>query len=332
MGTYINFTQTDIMKITDTEKTLSKYKDSEGYTISLWSQEDIDIENKKVKETGSGCPDFLKLGEGQFKLSSTSDEDIAMFVAVIKEAVINNNLTINNMPGNADDYFTETQIEDIYGLKKFVSMKQKQDEEYIAYRKAREIALKTKQDELNGGVKLVESWGIQNMWLIFGNVDKPKFLQFTWEANGETHSDIYRDTNGLSYLLIPLMDMGPNGVEKVNDALDYAWNNLGLRTQPIEILAEVYSIYPSELRIGRVKLFEANYLRPDEVERGIYFDTKKSKYAYKAISITDLYLTHRETPQVRFISSSGITFAIAKKDLGAFVMQSITEPKKVKVA
>jgi len=333
MGTYINFKQTDETKVTETAAFLEKHHDEEGYSIAgLWTQEDIDIETKKLKDTGSGCPDFLELGEGQFKLSATSDEDINTFIQIISEAVIYFGLTINKMPSNADDYLTDIQIDSIYGLQKFKDFQKKEEDHYAKYDKARKEALSIKQKDLKGGVKLVETWGIQKMWLIFGTAETPQFLHYTWEVDGEEYKDLYRDEKGLSYLLIPLMDMGPNGVTKVNDYLNYAWEHMGLRTQPLEILADVYNIYPKELKIGRVKLFEANYLKNSDIERGIYFDTDKNKFAYKNIALTDLYLNNIKIPQKYFISSSGITFSIASKDIGAFVLEALEKSEDKKAA
>jgi len=313
MGTYMQIIQRDENKIQETATFLEKVEDSEGYSIvGLWTQADIDIENSKI----NGTPDFLPLGVGQFKLSSTSEENIELFVNVVSEAMDLYGLEVEDLPSNADDYLSDEDIEKLYGLKNYQDFKQSEEEYWQGYSKAKAKALKEEQEKLNGGVMFVDSWGIKGFWLIFGNVEKPSYLKYEFEYDGEKHSDLYRDKEGNSYLLIPLMSMSHDGVEKVYEALAYAWDNLGLRTNILSILAQVYNVFPKQIKFGRTKLSHLDYVPNYDIDRAIIFNEEKEKFEVVAYS-----LAKWKPMEIKnyFVSASGIVFAIQKKNTGKFV-------------
>jgi len=317
MGTYMKIKQLDTTKIAETAKFLENFKDEDGYSIcGLWTQEDVDIETAKA----NGNPTYLPLGYGQIKLSTTSDEELELLTDILVEAIETFDLKLE-LPTNADDYFSEKQLSKIYDLDLFKSEKLNDELEWAEYTKQKKLALDKKRTELNGGVMYVDSWGTNGFWLIFGNVENSSFLQYEFEANGETHKDLYRDEKGDSYLLIPLMEFGHNGVEKVYSALEYAWNNLGLRTQPYQILAQVYGILPKQIKFGRVTLSNLGYTPKYETDRAITYCDLRGKF------VANKYFTssfeHNDT-LTHLVSKSGIIFAIKKSDLAEFVKTTIT--------
>ena len=260
MGTYLKFIQEDETKVKATDETLATFKDEDGDSImGLWTQADVDIEQDKLNNGGHGVPEYMEIGEGQVKLSGTSEENLEVIANALSVIVKEHNTTISEMPTNALDYFSAEQVELFYSLEKLAEENKIADAEHTSYLNARSAALAKKQEELNGGAMYVKSWGNGGFWLIFGSVDTPKFLKYEFEVDESIHSDIYKDKKGDSYLLIPLMGFGPKGVEKVYDALSYAWDNLGLRTQPNTILAQVYGVIPKDMKFGRVTLNQLGY-------------------------------------------------------------------------
>lgn len=94
--------------------------------------------------------------------------------------------------------------------------------------------------DLQGGNYLCDSFSPEPFWVIFGNVDKPVFLKNKIYED-DIMNDIYRDKKGLAYLLMPLMELGQEGLNKLMDAFNHAWD-IGLREDPNYLLPLIYGL------------------------------------------------------------------------------------------
>ena len=87
------------------------------------------------------------------------------------------------------------------------------------------------------GLLLCKTWGTNKdlVWLIFGKVDRPKYLKNKIYEN-DIYNDIYKDKRGNSYMLIPLNDMSKDfGIKTFNQMWD-----MGIRENPNYILSLIY--------------------------------------------------------------------------------------------
>lgn len=253
MGTYIEFHQPDLSRVDDTYAFLGSLIDIDDKCsfLSLWTEEDIKHEKAKRKR---GYPCFMKPGSGQLKISGDSYvEDLYRPCGVfqrLKEAVDIFGLVVE-LPVDADDYLEKEEIE-LFETMESLMARQEENRLYNQeYDRQKEIALAKEQSKLTSGLYLCKSWGNSKFWVIYGNVEKPSFYQFSFEVSGKEHRELYRDKNGYAYMLIPLMRLTGNnkGTEEVYDALVYAWDNLGLREDPNSILIACYHLLPHEVRI-----------------------------------------------------------------------------------
>lgn len=89
--------------------------------------------------------------------------------------------------------------------------------------------------DLNGGLLLAKSFSVKPFWVIFGNVTRPSFLK-TKIYKEDIYNDLYRDSQGYGYMMLPLYDSSSNFSEKV---LEAAWN-IGLREEPNFFMAYIY--------------------------------------------------------------------------------------------
>jgi hypothetical protein len=90
------------------------------------------------------------------------------------------------------------------------------------------IDQRTKRD-LQGGLMLCKSWGLQPFWVVFGKVkdDQPCFMKDRiYEDN--SYNNLYRDDSGYAYLLIPLLPLDNRQLDFVEQVYSNAWN-MGLR-------------------------------------------------------------------------------------------------------
>jgi hypothetical protein len=90
------------------------------------------------------------------------------------------------------------------------------------------VDLRTKRN-LQGGLMLCKSWGLQPFWVIFGKVkdDYPVFLKDR-QYEDENYNNIYRDDSGYAYLLLPLLPLDNNQLDFVEKVYSNAWS-MGLR-------------------------------------------------------------------------------------------------------
>ncbi len=296
MGTYINFKQPYPLLINGTDSFLKSASTIKGGPIlTLWTQEDINVEKEKVKSTGHGSPDFYEIGEGSIKISGGDYLDEIYrpnnILGVLSEAARHYGLMIN-LPGNADDYLTEDEISMFIPINRFRTKQRKALEDYEGERKARDIALEKKRKKLKGGLYLCDSWGAKkSIWAVFGNVDKPAYLQFDYEYKGKSYKDLYRDKEGRAYLLIPLMKLtgDSSGYDEVLESLVYAWEHLGLRTHPDVIMVACYKALPKSILIPRINdteyypetLIQAHFSNDTPV---LFFD-QKDEIAVRSFSL-----------------------------------------------
>jgi hypothetical protein len=87
---------------------------------------------------------------------------------------------------------------------------------------------RTKRD-LQGGLMLCKSWGLQPFWVIFGKTkdDQPVFMKERIYEEDE-YNNLYRDKQGYAYLLIPLLPLNNSQLDFVEQVYNNAWN-MGLR-------------------------------------------------------------------------------------------------------
>jgi hypothetical protein len=96
--------------------------------------------------------------------------------------------------------------------------------------------------DLQSGLYLCKSWGLQPFWLVFGNCpnDHPVFLK-TRIYEEDIYNDIYRDKNGLAYLLIPLLPLNNRQLEFVEKVYTDC-TNMGLREDFNFIIPLIYGL------------------------------------------------------------------------------------------
>ena len=94
--------------------------------------------------------------------------------------------------------------------------------------------------DLQGGLFLCKSWGLEPFWVIFGKVERPTFLK-TRIFKNELYNNIYRDKKGHAYLMIPLLPLDNRQVEFVTEVYEHA-ASLGLRENYNFIIPLVYGL------------------------------------------------------------------------------------------
>jgi hypothetical protein len=117
--------------------------------------------------------------------------------------------------------------------------------------------------DLESGNLLCKSYSPNPFWVLYGKVDKPKFLKEKIYEE-EVYNNLYRDSKGLGYLLIPLYDFSQGFGERV---FQEAWD-MGLREHPNYFLPMVYNFDVRKEDIKEIGDTFAVYYTPTElVER-----------------------------------------------------------------
>lgn len=104
----------NFLELQEEQKELRKSHNS----LWFWDSRDRAIELKKLKETGCGCPDYKKIGEGDFKASGVGFEDENQYNRVFQLVTelfrkLHNQFKIKVYSGSCAlslDYFTKEQI------------------------------------------------------------------------------------------------------------------------------------------------------------------------------------------------------------------------------
>ena len=81
----------------------------------FWDSRDRAIELKKLRETGAGCPDYKKIGEGDFKASGIGDSDPDIIFELVTKLFekLHTQFNIKIYSGScalSGDYFNPDQI------------------------------------------------------------------------------------------------------------------------------------------------------------------------------------------------------------------------------
>ena len=104
------------------QKQLNQYHSG----LWFWTPEDREIELKKLKETGYGAPDFMKIGEGEWKASSAEEPCYKLVAQLFKK--LHQHFKIKIYRGScalSNDYFTKEQIRMITKEGKALSSRKK---------------------------------------------------------------------------------------------------------------------------------------------------------------------------------------------------------------
>lgn len=149
----------------------------------------------------------------------------------IAKYLIANFNEIEIIKGNHDTFIERTEDltdSDIKVLNKLC-------EEYVEPEKLPEE--EQYKPSLQSGLFLCKSFSINPFWVVFGNVETPKFLKEKIYVN-DLYNNIYKDKNGYAYMLLPLMKIGES--EDWGDKIYEKAYNLGLREHPIFFLVYFY--------------------------------------------------------------------------------------------
>lgn len=92
--------------------------------------------------------------------------------------------------------------------------------------------------DIQAGILLCKSWGLEPFWVIMGKVEKPTFLKEK-KYKDDLYNSVYRDNNGYSFMMLPLLKLGYQGDQRW-EIFESAWG-LGLREHPAFFLPFVYN-------------------------------------------------------------------------------------------
>lgn len=132
----------------------------------------------------------------------------------------------------------------------------------------------TKKD-LQSGLLLCKSWGLEPFWVVFGNVERPVFMKEK-KYKDDLYNNLYRDKQGRAYMLLPLMPLGTG--EKVLDFVEKVYNaatEIGLREHPNFFLSVVYGLSP------------ANYKETTEAFQNYYTGEERKERFWSLFKMTD---------------------------------------------
>lgn len=247
----------------------------EGYPeclLSLWDEEDVRIEQAKIDEGGRGMPDYLPLGHGDFKLSSTPDKDVSLAVRVLGAARKRFGLVMDEEPDlGITDYLGPRQLAALYDPKWFANYKAASEAEHEVWRKAEVKARKTMAKRLPEGSHTAKTWGVKRCHLVFCSISDvasadPYWYGYRFDRKGEITGEgrqprempdgerweLHRDAKGRGFLAIPLVALGDakakGGMADVRGYLERAWS-IGLRSHPDLLLIEVYHAVPAKVTV-----------------------------------------------------------------------------------
>ena len=94
--------------------------------------------------------------------------------------------------------------------------------------------------DLQSGLFLCKSWGLEPFWVVFGNVERPSFLKVK-KYKDDLYNNLYKDKKGLAYMLIPLLPINNRQVEFVKEVYEHA-ASLGLRENFNFIIPLIYGL------------------------------------------------------------------------------------------
>lgn len=148
--------------------------------------------------------------------------------------------------------------------------------------------------DIQSGILSCKYWGEKKVWLIYGKVDTPRFLKENIFRDA-CMNNIYKDKNGLAYLLVPLMPLGNSTMDFLERTLQEI-NLMGVMENPYFVAGNIYSSriidlkavadqfkqdYTAEERLERAKILY-NQLEPEGL-------TLNQKQQYTMVSEGSLY-------------------------------------------
>lgn len=92
--------------------------------------------------------------------------------------------------------------------------------------------------DIQGGILLCKSWGIQPFWVIMGKVELPTFLKEK-KYKDDLYNSLHKDINGYAFLMLPLLKLGYQGDQRW-EIFEAAWER-GLREHPSFFLPFIYN-------------------------------------------------------------------------------------------
>lgn len=102
------------------------------------------------------------------------------------------------------------------------------------------LPINERTKEINGGILLCKSWGLEPFWVIYGNVDKPTYM-INKKYKNDMYNSLYKDKLGYGYMLIPLLPLGNKSLEFAYEVYEQACE-IGLRENPNYFLSIVYGL------------------------------------------------------------------------------------------
>lgn len=94
------------------------------------------------------------------------------------------------------------------------------------------------KDAPGKGIAKLKTWGISYVWVMFGNVETPQFLKEKVHVN-DLYNKFVKDKYNNSYVLIPLIPLGPKSVEVVQNTYQWLWEH-GIREEFFMFINLVY--------------------------------------------------------------------------------------------
>jgi hypothetical protein len=259
MGTYIKYKAPD-----DRRQVVDKWliKESNG-ALGLWNERDQSIE--RAKKNG-GCPDFLPLGAGQFKLSG--DEEIASVVDVLIRAREKWGVECFDVPSNVGDYIAIERLAKLIDLPAWQRAWTEEEAQEKIWTRARNKARReASKQHRGGGPMTVQIWGLDRANVMFTRMeatDHPAWVgvsynqkwkwHITTERNEWERFELLRDQVGRGFLALPLMALGnPEIKDGFNEVRDYLVRarRIGLAEHPDSIMVGVYGCLPAKIDFGR---------------------------------------------------------------------------------
>lgn len=121
MGAYLKYKLVNPSKAEEADSFLDeqeeqqKIREIDGRSLWFWTEKDREIEQKKLEENGNGVPDWLDIGEGNFKASGIgmgiADKNLDLVANLFKKLHKNYEVKVlSNSCALRTDYFTPKQI------------------------------------------------------------------------------------------------------------------------------------------------------------------------------------------------------------------------------
>lgn len=105
--------------------------------------------------------------------------------------------------------------------------------------------------DLEYGLMLCKSWGLDPFYVVFGNVDRPRFMKERIYKE-DIYNNLYRNSQGYGFMLLPLYNFSEGFAEKV---FNEAWS-IGLREEPHFFMSYIYNFDFENFREVAKKLEE----------------------------------------------------------------------------